>query len=97
MTESLTENTQQENKKAVRWLTLGHGVVDSYSGFINPILPFIVANIGSTLGAATCALSVSQLFSSMMQSEMSKSSPLTLIRVLPVRRFPALIKPLFWT
>lgn len=67
MTESLTENTQQENKKAVRWLTLGHGVVDSYSGFINPILPFIVANIGSTLGAATCALSVSQLFSSMMQ------------------------------
>lgn len=67
MTELLTENTQQENKKAVRWLTFGHGVVDSYSGFINPILPFIVANIGSTLGAATCALSVSQLFSSMMQ------------------------------
>lgn len=67
MIESLTENTQKENKKAVNWLTLGHGVVDSYSGFINPILPFIVANIGSTLGAATCALSVSQLFSSMMQ------------------------------
>lgn len=67
MIETLTENTQQENKKAVRWLTFGHGVVDSYSGFINPILPFIVANIGSTLGAATCALSVSQLFSSMMQ------------------------------
>ena len=65
------ENTEdlniQENKKAVAWLTLGHGVVDSYSGFINPILPFIVANIGTTLAAATCALSASQLFSSMMQ------------------------------
>jgi len=67
MTKALTENIQQENKKAVSWLTLGHGIVDSYSGFINPILPFIVANIGTTLGAATCALSASQLFSSMMQ------------------------------
>lgn len=56
-----------ENKKAVTWLTFGHGIADSYSGFINPILPFIVANIGTTLAAATCALSASQLFSSMMQ------------------------------
>lgn len=62
------ENMEQhENKKAVAWLTLGHGMADSYSGFINPILPFIVANIGTTLAAATCALSASQLFSSMMQ------------------------------
>ena len=67
MTEPSAENLKQENRRAVCWLTLGHGVVDSYSGFINPILPFIVANIGSTLGAATCALSVSQIFSSMMQ------------------------------
>lgn len=61
------QNELCENKKAVAWLTLGHGVADSYSGFINPILPFIVANIGTTLAAATCALSASQLFSSMMQ------------------------------
>lgn len=56
-----------ENKKAVSWLAGGHGVIDSYSGFINPILPFIVAKIGITLALATCALSISQLFSSMMQ------------------------------
>lgn len=63
------ENNKEltENKKAVTWLALGHGVVDSYSGFINPILPFIVAKIGITLGLATCALSISQLFASMMQ------------------------------
>lgn len=58
---------QPENKKAVAWLTLGHGMADSYSGFINPILPFIVANIGASLTMATCAMSASQLFSSMMQ------------------------------
>lgn len=65
--ENINEASITENKKAVAWLTLGHGMVDSYSGFINPILPFIVANIGTTLAAATCALSASQLFSSMMQ------------------------------
>ena len=58
---------KKENKKAVAWLALGHGMADCYSGFINPILPFIVAKIGITLGIATCALSISQLFSSMMQ------------------------------
>lgn len=57
----------KENKKALIWLTLGHGLSDSYSSFINPILPFIVANIGASLAMATCALSASQLFSSMMQ------------------------------
>lgn len=61
------ENNLPENKKAVAWLTLGHGMADSYSGFINPILPFIVANIGASLAMATCAMSASQLFSSMMQ------------------------------
>lgn len=61
------KDNKEENKKAVAWLTLGHGVADCYSGFINPILPFITANIGITLGIATCALSIAQLFSSMMQ------------------------------
>ena len=61
------ENNISENKKAVAWLTLGHGMADSYSGFINPILPFIVSNIGASLAMATCAMSASQLFSSMMQ------------------------------
>ena len=61
------ETSIPENKKAVVWLTLGHGMADSYSGFINPILPFIVANIGASLAMATCAMSASQLFSSMMQ------------------------------
>lgn len=61
------KNCNNENKKAVTWLALGHGMADCYSGFINPILPFIAAKIGITLALATCALSISQLFSSMMQ------------------------------
>src|SRR5574344_657738 len=60
-------NMEKENKKAVIWLALGHGLSDSYAGFINPILPFIVANIGATLAMGTFALSASQLFSSLMQ------------------------------
>lgn len=64
--ETLSEN-KNENKKALGWLTLGHGVIDSYSSFINPILPFIAANIGATLAMAACALSASQLFSSILQ------------------------------
>ena len=64
---SNNEQNTSENKKALAWLTLGHGLSDSYSSFINPILPFIVANIGASLALATCAMSASQLFSSMMQ------------------------------
>ncbi len=67
LTDVQKQTQEPENKKAVVWLTIGHGMADSYSGFINPILPFIVANIGATLTAATCAMSASQLFSSMMQ------------------------------
>ncbi len=60
-------NNTQENKKAVIWLTLGHGMVDSYAGFINPILPFIAAKLGITLAVAACAYSISHLFSSLIQ------------------------------
>jgi FSR family fosmidomycin resistance protein-like MFS transporter len=57
----------KENKKATGWLTAGHGLTDCYSGFINPILPFITEKIGVTLAFATLALSISQVFSSIMQ------------------------------
>ncbi len=60
-------NNTLENKKAVIWLTLGHGLVDSYAGFINPILPFIAAKLGITLAVAACAYSISHLFSSLIQ------------------------------
>lgn len=58
---------EKENKKAVRWLILGHLFADSYAGFMSPILPFIAAKIGITMAIATLAFSISHLFSSLMQ------------------------------
>ncbi|MCQ2957729.1 MAG: MFS transporter [Candidatus Gastranaerophilales bacterium] len=55
------------NKKAVRTLWAGHATVDIYSGFVNPIMPFLAANLGITLAVSTFILSLSHLCSSMMQ------------------------------
>ena len=34
------------SKKASVWLTMAHLTNDTYSGFLNPIMPFIAAKIG---------------------------------------------------
>lgn len=54
-------------KKAINWLSWGHLVCDSYTGFINPIMPFIAAKLGITMAMATLVLSISNIFSSMLQ------------------------------
>lgn len=56
-----------KTKKAINWLSMGHLVCDSYTGFINPIMPFIAAKLGITLAMATLVLSISNIFSSMLQ------------------------------
>ena len=56
-----------KTKKAITWLSLGHFVCDSYTGFINPIMPFIAAKLGITMAMATLVLSISNIFSSMLQ------------------------------
>jgi len=58
---------EKENKRAIKCLTLGHFVVDSYSSFITPILPFIAAKIGISLAMAGSVISISHLLSSMTQ------------------------------
>lgn len=58
---------QNENKKALGWLGASHFIVDSYSGFLNPILPFIAAKIGITMAVAALMISVSNLTSSISQ------------------------------
>lgn len=55
------------NKKRVRWLSVGHFVTDSYTGFINPIMPFVATNLGITMAMATVVLSISNIFSSLLQ------------------------------
>ncbi len=48
-------------------MSLGHFITDAYSGFLNPIMPFIAAKIGITMAAAALLISVSNLTSSLSQ------------------------------
>jgi FSR family fosmidomycin resistance protein-like MFS transporter len=57
----------KKNKQAVKCLTIGHFVVDSYSGFLAPILPFIASKIGISLTLAGSVISISHLLSSIIQ------------------------------
>lgn len=70
MIKETTINNEQEttnNPVATRYLTGGHFVLDVYSGFLNPIMPFIAAKIGIGLAVTTMLMSISYLLSSLMQ------------------------------
>ena len=58
---------EKTNKKAVKTLWLGHFSTDIYSGFVNPIMPFLAANLGMNLAISTFILSLSHACSSLMQ------------------------------
>ena len=49
------------------WLGGAHFVNDIYTGFLNPIMPFIAAKIGISMAVATVVLSMSHIFSSLLQ------------------------------
>lgn len=57
-----------KNEKLPRiWLSSAHFVNDVYTGFLNPIMPFIAAKIGISMAVATIILSMSHIFSSLLQ------------------------------
>ena len=56
-----------KNSKPLFWLSGGHLVNDIYTGVLNPIMPFIAAKIGITMAAATIILTISHIFSSLLQ------------------------------
>lgn len=58
---------EQKNKQAVKCLTIGHFMIDSYAGFLAPILPFIASKISISLTLAGSVISISHLLSSMTQ------------------------------
>lgn len=55
------------NKKALSWLSLAHFTNDAYSGFLNPIMPFIADKIGITMAIATVIMSIAQICGSIIQ------------------------------
>lgn len=63
----MEKNNLSQDKKALFWLGGGHFVNDIYTGVLNPIMPFIAAKIGISMAVATIVLTVSHIFSSLMQ------------------------------
>lgn len=55
------------NIKATSLLSLGHVTVDTYGGFITPLLPFIATKLGVSIAIISMILSISHLASSIMQ------------------------------
>ena len=58
---------QKSYKKALIWLSGGHFINDIYTGVLNPIMPFIAAKIGISMAIATIVLTISHIFSSLLQ------------------------------
>lgn len=61
------ETNSKQNKKALVWLNLAHLANDTYSGFLNPIMPFIAIKLGITMAIATVIMSIAQICASIFQ------------------------------
>lgn len=57
----------QTSKSAIIWLSAGHFACDVYTGFLNPIMPFIAAKLGFTMAVATVLVAITQICSNMLQ------------------------------
>ena len=55
------------DRKALIWLSAAHFINDIYTGVLNPIMPFIAAKIGLSMAIATIILTISHIFSSLLQ------------------------------
>lgn len=58
---------QNEERKPQIWFCAGHFINDIYTGFLNPIMPFIAEQVRISMPVATIILSCSHIFSSLLQ------------------------------
>lgn len=58
---------QKEERKPQIWFSGAHFINDIYTGFLNPIMPFIAEQVKISMPVATIILSCSHIFSSLMQ------------------------------
>ena len=56
-----------QDRKPQIWFCGAHFINDIYTGFLNPIMPFIAEQVKITMPVATIILSCSHIFSSLMQ------------------------------
>lgn len=54
-------------KTSIIWLSIAHFVCDTYTGFLNPLMPFIAAKLGFTMALATVLVAITQICSNMFQ------------------------------
>ncbi len=59
--------SEKKSKSAVMWLSGAHFINDIYTGMLNPLMPFIAAKLGFSMAFATIIISVSHVFSSVLQ------------------------------
>ena len=57
----------KEERKPQIWFCGGHFINDVYTGFLNPIMPFIAEQVKISMPVATIILSCSHIFSSLLQ------------------------------
>lgn len=58
---------EKKSKSAVMWLSGAHFINDIYTGMLNPLMPFIAAKLSFSLVFATVIISISHVFSSVLQ------------------------------
>lgn len=58
---------EKKQKLPLIWLSGAHFINDVYTGVLNPIMPFIAAKIGISMAIATIVLTISHIFSSLLQ------------------------------
>lgn len=58
---------KKEERKPQIWFCIGHFINDIYTGFLNPIMPFIAEQVRISMPVATIILSCSHIFSSLLQ------------------------------
>lgn len=58
---------KEQNNAPILWLNTAHLVNDIYTGMLNPIMPFIASKLAISMGFATVILSLSHIFSSLLQ------------------------------
>lgn len=61
------KNILQNSKNAIIWLCTAHLVCDVYSGFLNPLMPFIAAKLNFSMAIATILMAIAQICSNMLQ------------------------------
>jgi len=59
--------SEKQTRQAILWLCSAHLVCDVYSGFLNPIMPFIASKLGFSMAIATVLMAITQICSNMLQ------------------------------